>query len=61
MGYRDELRLDRHQPLLQEANSLPQPRTVTPISRDKTPSPGQAFDLLGRVVTARPATFGRLD
>ena len=31
-----------HQPLSQEADSLPQPGTIAPIFRDETLSPGQA-------------------
>ena len=40
MDYRDELRLGRHQPLSQEADSLPQPCTVAPIFRYETQKPG---------------------
>jgi hypothetical protein len=36
MDDRDELRHRRHQPLLQKANSLPQPRTIAPIFQDET-------------------------
>ena len=42
MGYRDELRLLSQQPL-PTFDSMPQPRTVTPIFRDETPAPGQAL------------------
>ena len=41
MDYRDELRCLAHPPLLpQPLDSLPQPYTVPPIFRDKTPAPG---------------------
>ncbi len=44
MDYRDELRCLAHPPLLpQPLDSLPQPYTVPPIFRDKTPAPGQAL------------------
>jgi hypothetical protein len=43
MDYRDELRLFAHQPLLQHRDSLPQPRSITPIFRDTTPARGQAL------------------
>jgi hypothetical protein len=45
MDYRDELRLCPQQALLQERHSLPQPRTITPIFRGTTPSPGSISPL----------------
>jgi len=41
VDYRDELRLlSQQQTLLHHLESLPQPRTLTPIFRDTTPAPG---------------------
>jgi hypothetical protein len=40
MDYRDELRRCLQQALLQQADSLPQPPTITPIFRDQTRKPG---------------------
>jgi hypothetical protein len=40
MDYRDKLRLRLQQALRQQADSLPQPPTITPIFRDQTRRPG---------------------
>jgi choline dehydrogenase len=50
MDYRDGLRLHRHQPLPQPADSLPQPRRIAPIFRDETQSPAINFNFLSATI-----------